>query len=53
MCFLFFCNSQRLSTLSDCARVQQKNGFKIHKTAACSDRQICDKDTVLVMVDIS
>ena len=46
-------NSQHFGTLSDCSCAAKKIIFKIHKTAACSDRQICDKGTVLVMVDIS
>ena len=53
MYFLFFCNSQHFGTLSDCSGAAQKVVFKIHKAAACTDRQICDKYKVLVRVDIS
>ena len=53
MCFLFFCNSQRFGTLSDCLGAAKNIVNKIYKAAACSDVQICNKDTVLARADIS
>lgn len=53
MCFLVFFNSQRFGTLSGYLCAAKNIVNKIYKTAACSDRQICDMDTVLVRVDIS
>jgi len=53
MCFLFFCNSQRFGTLSDCSCAAKNIVNKIYKAAACSDVQICNKDTVLARADIS
>ena len=53
MCFLVIFNSQRFGTLSGYLFAAKNIVNKIYKTAACSDRQICDMDTVLVKVDIS
>jgi len=53
MCFLVIFNSQRFRTLSGYLCAAKFIVYKIYKTAACSDRQICDMDTVLVKVDIS
>ena len=52
-CFLVIFNSQRFGTLSGYLCAAKFIVYKIYKTAACSDRQICDMDTVLVKVDIS
>lgn len=53
MYFLAIFNSQRFGTISGYLCAAQNIVNKIYKTAACSDRQICDMDTVLVKVDIS
>ena len=53
MCFSVIFNSQRFGTLSGYLCAAKNIGYKIYKTAACTDRQICDMDTVLVKVDIS
>ena len=53
MYFLVVRNSQHFGTLSDYLCAAKNIVYKIYKTAACSDRQICDKYTVLVKVVIS
>ena len=53
ICFPVIFNSQRFGTLGDCLGAAKNIVNKLYKTAACSDRQICDMDTVLVKVDIS
>ena len=53
MCFPAIFNSQRFGTLSDCLGAAKNIVNKIYKAAACSDVQICNKDTVLARADIS
>ena len=53
MCFSVIFNSQRFGTLSGYLCAAKNIVNKIYKAAACSDVQICNKDTVLARADIS